>query len=116
MICERTHENILKQWGKSFSKQLEMPSTNLKKDIPSFTKIGHCILIREAKVYLWCWQETNIHLYRQRDNWNLSGPSNIADGPQSVIQAYKIHRTMGPQVPEKKLTLQKMFKTKKLKK
>ena len=27
MICERTHENILKQWGKSFSKQLEMPST-----------------------------------------------------------------------------------------
>ena len=27
MICECTHENILKQWGKSFSKQLEMPST-----------------------------------------------------------------------------------------
>ena len=23
--------------------------------IPSFTKIGHCGLIREAKVYLWCW-------------------------------------------------------------
>ena len=43
-------------------------------------KISHCILIREAKVALWCWQETYIHLYRQRDNWYLSGPSSIAGG------------------------------------
>ena len=49
---------------------------------PSFTKIGHCVLIREAKVYLW-----RVHLYRQRDNWNLSGPSSIAGGPQSVSEA-----------------------------
>ena len=31
---------------------------------------------------------------------------------QSQLQAYKIHRTVGPSVPEKKLTSQKMFKTK----
>ena len=27
MICDRTHENILKQWDKSFPKQLEMPGS-----------------------------------------------------------------------------------------
>ena len=32
------------------------------------------------------------------------------------VQAYKIHRTMGPQVPEKNWPRSKMFKTKKLKK
>ena len=29
MICEWTHENILKEWGKSFSKQLEMPTVEV---------------------------------------------------------------------------------------
>ena len=92
MICGWTHENILKQWGKSFSKQLEMPGSTHKYQGPKLHE-GHrptklyenwsdCILIREAKVYLWC-----VHLYRQRDNWNLSGPSSIAGGPQSVIEA-----------------------------
>ena len=55
--------------------------------IPSFTKIGHCVLIREAKVYLWCDEKpTSIHLYihpyRQRDKWKLSGPSSISGGSQ----------------------------------
>ena len=29
--------------------------------IPSFTKIGYCVLIREAKIYLFCWWATYIH-------------------------------------------------------
>ena len=44
LICERTHENILQQWGNFFPKQLEMPgnihkykgptsSTKLKSDL-----------------------------------------------------------------------------------
>ena len=90
------NENILKQSGQIFFKttgnawkylQVPRAQTNFMKDIPSFMKIGHCVLIREAKVYLRCWQETYIHLYRQHDNWNLSGPSSIAGSPQSVIEA-----------------------------
>ena len=49
------------------------------------TKIGHCILIREAKVYL-LMLTRNLHpyisTYRQRDKWKLSSPSSIAGGPQ----------------------------------
>ena len=58
--------------------------------IPSFMKIGHCILIRERRFTFWCWRETYIstyictyiHPYRQCDKWKLSGPSSIAGGPQ----------------------------------
>ena len=40
MICERTHENILKHWGKSFPKKLEMPAGEVFISIkgPYFTK------------------------------------------------------------------------------
>ena len=37
-----------------------VPSTT---HIPDVTKICHCVLIREAKVYLFCWQATYIHIY-----------------------------------------------------
>ena len=36
MICERAHENI-KQWGKSFPKQLEMPGSIITRG-PNFIK------------------------------------------------------------------------------
>ena len=37
MICERTHENILKQRGKSFSLQLEMPGNTYRYQGPKQT-------------------------------------------------------------------------------
>ena len=60
--------------------------------IPSLTKIGHCILIRELRFTFWCWRETYIStyicIYRQRDKWKLSGPSSIAGGPQKSFCKY----------------------------
>ena len=57
--------------------------------IPSLTKIGHCVLIRERRFTLWYWQESYIstyictyHAYKQRDKWKRSGPSSIAGSPQ----------------------------------
>ena len=72
--------------------------------IPSLTKISHCILIRERRFTFWCWRETYIctyiHLYRQRDNWNLSVPSSIAGGPHerqwSRSSCYNIQRIALP--------------------
>ena len=37
MICKWTHENILKQWGKYFSKQLEMPWSTYRYQWPKQT-------------------------------------------------------------------------------
>ena len=37
IICEWTHENILKQWGKSFSKQLEIPGSTYRYQGPKQT-------------------------------------------------------------------------------
>ena len=60
--------------------------------IPSLTKIGHCVLIREWRFTFWCWRHltsvhsyvhTSVHPYRQHDKWKLSGPSSIAGGPQN---------------------------------
>ena len=64
--------------------------------IPSLTKIGPCVLIREWSFTFWCWRETyihtSVHTYICTDsvtNKNLSGSSegplkfsSIAGGPQ----------------------------------
>ena len=64
-----------------------MPTTSQK---PSFMEIGHCALLREAKVGLPFWLTSNlhpsIHTCRHHDNKNLSGPSSIADSQQKDLQ------------------------------
>ena len=56
--------------------------------IPSFTKIGHRVLLIEAKVYLFCGRVTYIHPYihpyRHRDNENLFGPYNKKEAVSST--------------------------------
>ena len=58
--------------------------------IPSFMKIGRCIL---AKVYLFVDEKPTSsiihHTYRQRDNENLSGPSSITGGPQKRDEKWR---------------------------
>ena len=69
-------------------KCLEVPraQTNSMKDIPSFTKIGHCILIREANIRF-TFDVDKKHTYICTDSVTTeSGPSSIAGGPQSVIE------------------------------
>ena len=68
--------------------------------IPSLMKIGHCVLIKETKVYLLMLTRnllhqcihTSVHLhahtYRQRDKWKISRPSSIAGSPQNIILIY----------------------------
>ena len=96
MICEWTHENILKQWGISFSKQLEMPGSTYRYQGPKQTSWRTYQVLRNSVIAFSLRSKGLLMLTRnmypyictdQRDNWNLSGPSSIAGGPKPVIEA-----------------------------
>ena len=75
MICEWTHENILKQWGKSFSKQLEMPGSTYR--------------YQGSKQTSWrTYQVLQISVIAfSLEKQTFTFDSSIAGGPQSVIEA-----------------------------
>ena len=89
IICEWTHENILKKWGKSFSKQLEMPGSICRYQGPKQTSWRTYQVLRKSviafslekqrfTIVFWCWhswQETYIHLYRPA--WQLKSKWSI---------------------------------------
>ena len=83
--------NMRIRWRQTTWVILLPPTTH----IPSLTKIGHCVLVREQRFTFWCWRDltsvhTSVHPYRQRYNWKLSGPSSIAGGPQKKDKLLKI--------------------------